>query len=276
LIDIDKITKEINENLESLGRKIITEQIKQSKNSLFNLYRKEFFLEIDSPLQHQTKWHQWGIITHTRKFLEMYKQEVQEDLKHWGVSEIVDKKLSEEIDGISKEKLLYIAILLHDIGKFQKTYIEHSNLKVTFRFKNHEKYSQHIIENELYPLLHNHYRLTKQQISYIGICARYHFELGFIREEAKKTEYGYSLKFVHSELFHELISKRINTFKAYSIEVGILFLGDSYAKTEIGSLQDLEKQNQESRLFFAVQQKEVNIEVAKAYFRYTISSNQRD
>ena len=267
--NINKIIKEINENLENLGRSVIAKEISKSKHKLFNLYREAFFLEIDTPTQHQMKWHQWGIVTHTRKFVEMYDHEVQKDVKQWGISKMVERKLSEEIDGIAKGKLLYLAILLHDIGKFQKSYTEHSNLKVTFSFKDHEQYSQQIIENEFYPLLHDHYGLTKQQINYIGICARYHFELGFVREEAKKSEYGYSLEFVHSKLFHELISTRIGTFKEYAVEVGLLFLGDSYAKTEIKSLKELEGKKLE-RLSFTVQQKEVNIEVARAYFDYLV------
>jgi len=271
---IDEIIIEINSNLEDIGRKIISLQIKDGRVDLFNLYREKFFMEIDAPSQHQPRWHQWGIVTHTRKFLEMYDNEVQENLHKWNKYEMVHAKLAEEIDGIAKEKLLYIGMLFHDIGKFQKNYIEKANYKVIFGFNNHEIFSQKIIHNELYPLLFNHYGLTTNQIAYIGICAKYHFELGFVRDEAKKMKEGYDLKFVHSGIFKKMVLGRIEKFEEYSLEVGLLFLADSYAKTDISSLdrtddeilKELSEKRLNKKLLFAVKQRSINIEVSKVYF----------
>jgi hypothetical protein len=273
-IDIDEVILEINKNLEEIAKHVLAQEIEKESNALFRAYNYQFFREIDTPQQHQPRWHQWGIVTHTRKFIEMYDNEVKIHLEEWNREEVINQKLAETIDAVPKSKLLYIGILLHDIGKFQKNYTQRPNLTVFGGFKHHERYSQHIINNELYPLLHEHYGLSKKQIEYIGRCARYHFELGFVREWAKQSEQGYTLEFVHSKAFKKLILNRISDFQGYIVEVGILFLADSYAKTDIEYknrseeeiLDELDTKGLERRLLASIQQKPINIEIVKEYF----------
>ncbi len=274
MLSIDEIIEEVNINLEDISRSVLSKEIDKETDSLIQQYKQQFFAELDSPEQHQPNWHQWGIITHTRNFMKMYDNEVKQYLKAWNRLEAIEEHLLEKIDGISKSKLIYLGILLHDIGKFQKNYSKKLNWRVIYTFNKHEVYSQEIIQNDLYPLLHDHYGLTDKQIEYIAMCAQYHFELGFIREVGKKSKYGYSVAFAKSQKFKDAVLDALPSFEEYKIEVGVLFLADSYAKTDVAFedgtdneiLEDLKSQDLNSKLMHAVKQKPVNIEIVKCYF----------
>ena len=273
-MNIDTIVKEIDQNLEDIARVVLFKRIEEEKNPLFRLMQKQFFIELDSPSQHQPRWHQWGIITHTRQFLKFYDTLVQEDLKKWNISEKVNRHLSVQIDGITKSKLIRLGILLHDIGKFQKNYKLNSNLKISAGFKDHELYSYQIIKGELFSLLAKEYGLSNRQIEYIAMCAKYHFELGIIREVAKKSPQGYTIEFVKSTQFRESIVKSIPKFGDYKVEVGVLFLADSNAKsnkenrdrTDREILDELKNKQLNPKLIHSIKQIPINIEVAKRYF----------
>lgn len=274
MLSIDEIINEVNTNLEDISRSMVSKEIDKETDSLIRQYKQQFFTELDSPEQHQPNWHQWGIITHTRNFMKMYDNEVKQYLKAWNRIEAIEEHLSKQIDCISKSKLIYLGILLHDIGKFQKNYSKKLNWRVIYTFNKHEVYSQEIIQNDLYPLLHDYYRLTDKQIEYIAMCARYHFELGFIREIGKKSKYGYSAAFAKSQEFKDTVLDALSSFEEYKIEVGVLFLADSYAKTDVTFeertdneiLEDLKSQDLNPKLIHAVKQKSVNLEVVKCYF----------
>lgn len=168
--NIDQIINEINSNLEDIAKSIVAEEIKNEKNNLIKLYKQQFFMEIDCNKQHKSNWHQWGIITHSKKCMNMYDKEVNQYLKKWDIIGEIDKYLSEEIGNIKKSKLIYLGILLHDLGKFKKKYIIEPNGKVKWSFNQHEFYSQQIILEEIYPLLNEHYQLSREQIEYINLC----------------------------------------------------------------------------------------------------------
>jgi len=274
MLSIGEIIEEVNTNLEDIARLVLSKEVDKERDSLIVQYKQQFFIELDSPEQHQPNWHQWGIITHTRNFMKMYDNEIKQYLKAWNRLEAIEEHLSEQIDGISKSKLIYLGILLHDIGKFQKNYSKKLNWRVIYTFNKHEVYSQEIIQNDLYPLLHDYYGLTDKQIEYIAMCARYHFELGFIREIGKKSKHGYSATFVKSQEFKDAVLNSLPSFEEYKIEVGVLFLADSYAKTDVDFkdrtdneiLEDLKCQSLNPKLIDAVKQKSVNLEVVKSYF----------
>ncbi len=274
MLSINEIIDEVNTNLEDIARSVVSKEIDKETDSLIHQYKQQFFAELDSPEQHQPNWHQWGIITHTRNFMKMYDNEVKQHLKSWNRLEAIKEHLSEQIDGISKAKLIYLGILLHDIGKFQKNYSQKLNWRVIYTFNKHEVYSQEIIQNDLYPLLHDYYGLTGKQIEYIAMCARYHFELGFIREIGKKSKYGYGAAFAKSKEFKDTVLDALPSFEEYKIEVGVLFLADSYAKTDVAFkdrsdneiLEDLKYQDLNPKLIHAVKQKPINLEIVKSYF----------
>ncbi len=270
-VSIEEIIKEVNLNLEDIAKSIVAKEIEQEDNDLIKQYKQQFFVEIDSNKQHKFNWHQWGIITHSRNCMTMYDNEVKQYLKAWSKFEITEKYLLEKIDGITKSKLIYLGILLHDIGKFKKQYSIESNGKVKYSFNKHELYSQEIIQNDLYPMLKDYYGLTNMQIEYISMCSRYH---GFIRKISKKSKYGHSVEFAQSETFKDTVLNELSSLEEYKVELGILFLVDSCAKTDIAFenktdkelLKDLELRNLNPKLINAVKQKSSSIEIAKSYF----------
>jgi len=274
-MNIDNIIEEVDQNLEDIARVVLVKRIEEEQNHLFKLMQEQFFMELDSTSQHKPRWHQWGIIAHTRQFMKFYDNIVQEDLRRWNIFEKVNRHLSVKIDGIAKSKLIRLSILLHDIGKFKKNYKIDSNLRISYGFKNHELYSYQIIKGELFSLLSKEYGLSNNQIEYIAMCARYHFELGIIREVAKKSPRGYTIKFVHSHQFRDIILEAIPKIEDYRVEVGLLFLAVSYAKSDIeyrdrtdeDILYELKERKLNPRLIDSIKQIPINIEVAKEYYR---------
>jgi len=273
-MNIDQTIKEIEVNLETIAKDVVSKRIAEEKNSLFKKLQEQFLMELDSPLQHQPRWHQWGIVTHTRKFMQFYDLKVQEDLQKWGIYDEVRDHLLVEIDGIAKSKLIHIGILLHDIGKFQKNYLQLPNGEIRYGFREHERYSYEIIHGELFSFLHKTHHLTPAQIEYIAMCARYHFELGIVRDVAKRSPHGYTVEFAHSNRFREIVLDAISGFGEYGVEVGLLFLADSYAKSDIEYrdrtdqeiIQELRSKGLSILLIDTIKQVEINVEVAKEYF----------
>jgi len=271
-LTIDQIINEINLNLEDIAKSIVFKEIISEKDNLLKLYKQQFFMEIDCNKQHKYNWHQWGIISHSRNCMYMYDNEIIKYVKKWDVIETINEQLSEKIDNIKKSKLIYLGILLHDLGKFKKRYIIEPNCKVKWSFNQHELYSQQIILEELYPLLHEYYQLSKKQIEYIAICAKYH---GLIRHIIKKSGLDYSSEFIQSEKFKNLLLNELSGLEKYRVEIGLLFFADACAKTDVyfynrndnEILNDLKIRKLNPKLLSAVRQKEQSIEVVKQYFK---------
>jgi len=271
IFTIEQIINEINLNLEDIAKSIVAKEIFIEKNNLIKLYKQQFFFEIDCNRQHKYNWHQWGIVTHSRACMSLYDNEVKNYLKEWDKLEVIEKHLNEKIDGITKSKLIYIGILLHDLGKFKKHYTIEPNHKVKCSFSQHEVYSQKIILEDIYPLLHEYYKLSRNQIKYIATCAENH---GLVRQIIKKAGINYSSEFIHSDKFKNILLNELSELKKYKIEIGLLFFADSCAKTniafqdrtDIDILEDLRKQNLNQKLIKAVKQKEQSIKVAQHYF----------
>ena len=280
VVDIDMIIAQIDRNLENIAHSVVLHEIEKEDDTLIRRHKEKFLEALDAPEQHQPNWHQWGIITHTRKFMQMYDNEVSAYLQLWEKEAAIEAHLSETIDDIPKGKLIYLGILLHDIGKFRKNYSKVLNMRVVYTFNRHEVYSQQIIQNDLYVLLHDLYGLTDRQIEYVAMCARYHFELGFIREIGKKSKHGYSAAFANSDTFKEAVYSALPSFEEYKIEVGVLFLADSCAKTDVAFegrsdreiREELSTRKLNPKLIQAVKQKPVNIEVAKCYLETMLST----
>jgi hypothetical protein len=119
-----------------------------------------FLKKPDAYEQHEIKWHQWGIIGHTKKFVDAFDKNVYEEndgfLKTWGIR----RDVKEHLDGKykygeyeeskkTKEELLRISMLLHDLGKFQKKKKPNGE----FDYSDHEKKSYNKKSLELFPKL---------------------------------------------------------------------------------------------------------------------------
>jgi hypothetical protein len=143
---------------------------------------------------------------------------------------------------------LPVGILLHDIGKFGARFRGRSR----FHFTGHEKLSGSIIREELHL---EDYGLTPAQAEYVARVAEDHFVLGLMRRGARDLG-GYDESFAQSSEFRTIALRIKKDHPDDFIEIGVLFLGDSLAKAD-----------PQTGPPDAVDQYDVNIEVARAYLQ---------
>ncbi len=282
----DEIAGRLEEMLSGIARSII------AKNSrLPEEYRQRFSENPDAVEEHESNWHQWGIVTHSIKMREMYPKVFEKYLSEWFnespegtefVFTIVDY-LRQKVDGVTRADLIEIAMPLHDLGKFMKGVVEEGG-KLKYDFDGHDKPSQEIISGPEISGLLKSFGLTHSQIEYVAACAGNHYELGFVRKEAKKSEKGYTISFAETEL-GDVLADRMDQFSGLEIEVGLLFLLDSLAKTdvilqaktdgEVGIAAkyaegEIEQRGLEPKLINAVRQMPVNAAVARKYLEIAV------
>lgn len=239
--DIRGVEREIDRRLPDIARDVIRAHL-----DVEGADTRDFLAHPDAREQHQTQWHQWGIITHTRMFLRHLEADVPRYLKEWGLWDRVNAVLSRRIDGISRWDLLRIAILLHDVGKFAARFRGRSR----FHFTNHERLSGEIIRRELDLA---GLGLTPAQVEYVAHAAEDHFVLGLVRKRARERG-EYDANFIDSDEFDRLALAIKSEHPDDYVEIGVLFLGDSLAKVDPRTGPEA-----------AVSQYGVNIEVAHRY-----------
>lgn len=243
MTNIDTTVDSINKELEGIARSVIQRHLDLSDPD-----NQAFREAPDNPEQHQTRWHQWGILTHTRTFLRQFDEDVPVYLRRWKVDHCVDATLSRRIDGVERRHLVKISILLHDIGKFAVRF----RGKYRFHFTEHEKSSGTIIREELEL---GRFGLTRAQIAYIARTAEDHFVLALVRREARESQM-YDETFTRSAEFTRLCRAIQAEHPDDYIEVGVLFLGDSLAKADPISGPD-----------DALSQYDLNLVVAQRYLQ---------
>ena len=216
--DIAAVTRAIDRELPEIARAVIRGYL-----DMDNPANQRFLQAPDGREQHQTRWHEWGILTHTRVFLRHFDVDIPVYLEKWDISEPVEAVLQQRVDGASKRELMRIAILLHDIGKFAVR----TRGPYRFHFSGHEAISGNIIRSELDLA---RFDLTPGQIEYIARTAEDHFVLALVRKWAKEVD-GYDLAFTVSQAFAEVACDIKSRHPDDYVEVGVLFLGDSLAKS---------------------------------------------
>jgi hypothetical protein len=241
--------RSIDDRLEHIARTVIRGHldISQPENS-------NFLALPDAREQHQTQWHEWGILTHTRRFLRHYDVDIPQYLREWGLDTGVDEILHDQIDGAAKRDLLRASILLHDIGKFG---VRRSG-RGRFHFARHEDLSGEVIREELDLPSQG---FTAAQTEYIALTAEDHFVLGIIRKAARERG-EYDERFARSPLFRTLSLQIKQSHSEDFVEIGVLFLGDSLAKVDPATGPER-----------AVSQYNVNIAVAREYLRIVLISS---
>lgn len=238
----------IDDGLETIAREVIVHHLDISRPE-----NASFLASPDAREQHQTQWHQWGILTHTRRFLHHYEVDIPRYLSSWGLESQVDAVLTQPINGASRADLLRAAILLHDLGKFSAR----RQGRGRFHFAQHEEQSGNIIRSELdLPGL----GFTPDQTEYIARAAQDHFVLGVLRKAARERG-EYDEEFPHSGLFRNLSLEIKASHPDDFVEIGVLFLGDSLAKVDPASGPER-----------AVSQYNVNIAVAREYLRIVLDT----
>jgi len=274
---VSQIFEKLSSELTDLAKDVISNNLNMSVKQ-----NKEFFNDPDSVYYQNPWWHQWGIITHTKMTEKYYIEEVPFYLEKWSILKKTNRVLSDKIDRIEKETLFRIGILLHDIGKFKVRKIKYNHKgKLYYSFKGHEKASGKIIREEYFTeKLKKEYLLTHAQIQYISLCAEKHFELGTLRDKAKKSKLGYTKEFLVTSLFEKSVKEILSKASGLEWEIGLFFLADTLGKTDLRleDENDKEELNKASRtiakrkldknLIKGLKQLPISIEVSKRYFEY--------
>jgi hypothetical protein len=293
------ILEALRECLPELGKSIARVHYYQNIDPQYNDPRyddakskiRELAKNPDAATSHEPWWHEYGIVTHTEKVIDValmkwpQLSDPQGDLR-WAIGELSARK----IDGLSQLELLIISLPLHDIGKFQpviKPWKEGGIERIYHT--GHEKRGGDIIADarrsdsplELAALsaIFKTFAITPNQLDYIEQCVRLHYEFGKVRDGAKKAG-GYSIKYTESPEFTQTCAtvaaqhKGANPHSDMSIEKGVLFLLDSAGKTDFHLQNEcneaswkhhIEYTGLDPKLINAYKQYHINIEVGLRY-----------
>ena len=233
----------------------------------------------DSEKFHDSKWHQWGIISHTKNLEKVFREELVDYLEEWKMKEKILSHMKKEIDNIEKLDLFVISMVLHDIGKYLTIdIITRDDGSEFYKFKDHEKASGNIIRDKEFADKLKKYGLTLNQMEYIARTAELHFELGILRKKVKETEGGFTLECVKNPLIEEMCRKIISDNEDFKFEIGIFFLIDNLGKMDMRikdennemeiekAKKEIEMKNLHPNIINGVIQLPINIAFAKKYF----------
>ncbi|VVB78755.1 Uncharacterised protein [uncultured archaeon] len=214
-------------------------------------------------------WHEFGLITHTKKVRSVFLNELDSILKDWDYTNI-NQVLNKKIDGIKKKDLIEISIPLHDLGKI---IVFGSNEKD----RGHEKLSVYLInQNPLKEMLYS-FGLTDNQIKYISRCVETHDVIGKeIRDELKHAGKLNSVD-INNNDSRDLCRLVSNRYSDVKHEIGVYFLCDSLGKTDVITNSQneeeiskiLERKGLREELKSAVMQLPTNMKLAEVYFRFS-------
>ncbi len=258
----------------------IAREIVRAGSPLRDGQKTSFLENIDSPLEHEPMWHQWGILTHSERFLREYDGIATQD--SWYIGNL----RAEYVGNLQKSELLRYSAILHDLGKLYKGPKNHSG---NFDFVGHESKSKEIIhENPICTLLKEN-GLSLPQIKYIADSAASHGTLFNLRKEIKKDKEEYAFDNVSGSSLYTHFSKMVNPSDPLLIEKGVLFMADSLAKTDFhlsaNSTEEvdgqiptvrtrLEERGLPEKLISAVLQQPTNIKLSEEYFKYIANADE--
>jgi hypothetical protein len=260
----EMLTKLHNENSEDSLDLSIFKNEDQKKNAIAEAEKnnQSFEQNFNSPHEHETDWHEFGIVEHSRQTVIWLKKIIKHYPLLLGIN---DSSLVKEVNGNfdakignkTKRELFFLSGFLHDLGKFAARKFDQnedgsiqyrSNGKPKFSFKNHEKRSGEIVEEKGGIVRKDLEKMgfDDQQIKYLADCSRFHFELGSLRAAAKKWENakgekaGFCEEFIESDDFDKGTLEIIRNNPEYKWEIGVFYLADSLAKHS-RELRDLRK-----------------------------------
>lgn len=195
-------------------------------------FRQRFADNPDDVLMHESDWHQWGVITHSRNIEDA--RPIAEKLLGEVLAPVAIRLSEDDIDHFTKWQLcLVIAPVLHDWGKFtRRVYLgSKSDGRPNFNFDGHEEASGMLVRRFRHFL--TGFDLTYAQVEYLARCAELHFELGKVRKAAKQSETGYTFGFLTSRQCEEECASVIQANPGMADEIGAFFAVDNLAKVEI-------------------------------------------
>ena len=225
--------------------------------------------DIDDPLAHEPKWHQWGILTHTQRVWLAMQLDVPTYCEQWQLPYIAELR-REKIGSHSKWALLLVACIVHDLGKWvgrQETAVH------TYSFKGHESLSEQLIRhNSDVRAYLQQAGLQTKQLDYIATVAGLHYELGKVRRLGYQSG-DFDHTFLQSDLFHTQCRQISARHPSYVREIGLIYLADSLGKIDfhptLHTLDDVQniirRDNLSPNLLRAACQVSLNIAMCHAY-----------
>lgn len=137
----------------------------------------QFLAAPDDPAEHKPEWHQYGIITHTRRFVAALRDEVPAALAviDPAIAGRVGRYLDAAIGDLTRRELLFVAGYWHDIGKFTTRTL---GRRGDWRFIGHAHDSARLITGERADFadgLGAAYGLGREQIAFVARLADLHY-----------------------------------------------------------------------------------------------------
>jgi hypothetical protein len=212
------------------------------------------------------KWHQFGILSHSKKVRESFIQEVPNLLRKWEIYQDVSDYFSKKIEDLEKKLLFESSIPLHDLGKI----IVYGSSKENRDHENYSKYLLHSynIEKELTNL-----GLSENQIGYIGRCIETHGILGKKARDIIKEKNSLNLEFISSQDVANLCRNLSKEYEDVKIEIGIFYLCDSLGKTDIriNAENDLDILDQDKKILNILEERNLPLDLINAAMQLPIN-----
>ncbi len=224
---------------------------------------KEYYENPDFSDERLKKWHQYGLLTHTRKTRIAFSERLENILKSNGLYEEVNKKLQEKVEGVDKKTLLEISIVLHDLGKVICLHDKSENRK-------HEFISAVLLDAGF---LKNKLRgmgLENRHISYIRRCVETHGVIGKeIRGELKAKE-QLKLEYLDCDEVKKKCMELAKKYEDVSIEAGLFFICDSLGKFDISNVENFKNKELDEELKYGIMQQPINLKLGQIYLKEAI------
>ncbi len=221
------------------------------------------------------KWHQFGLLTHTKKVRKAFLCDLEPLLKNWGIYEKIRIPLEEKIENIKKKDLFEMSIPLHDLGKIISYLDKRKN-------RNHEALSRDLIYEDFLKNKLKSFGLCRNHLNQIANYILFHDVIGKeIRDELNR-EGKLSLEYISRGYVNDLCEKVSARYANIKSELGIFFLCDSLGKTdikinantdkeimrqELEIIETLKKEGLPSKLKYAVIQSPLTIKLAEIYLQ---------
>ena len=197
------------------------------------------------------KWHQFGLLTHTRNVKKAFCNEAPNLIKRWGLETKLKERLNHKVLESTKYDLFDISIIFHDLGKI----ICYKNSSKN-RF--HESESANLInyfKNRL-----NKLGLSDSSINHIKRYVQTHDIVGKeIRDKLTETE-NFSFSNLSKDSTKYLCEKIAKKYSEIDLEIGFYFLCDSLGKTDlrINAKDDLELSISKESIVKLIKQRDLN------------------
>lgn len=243
---------------------------------------RHFWNHPDDPKEHAPDWHQFGIITHSQEVMKHAKN-MRQILEEFQIDTPIIQKLDDHIDGKTKQELLVMAMMLHDIGKFQRYFITKDG-KTEIKHNGHEDKWWNILRN--YPdiriYLMKELILSKEHMDYIADCVTVHYKLGNVRDAVKKRDSWFTITFAKSDECRDACDTLIMNHPSLAFEIWATYLADGLGKMGMHFFAETDAEIEQKRskielyiqdnhlspkLLGGILQRPVNAMVAKTYFK---------